>query len=65
MVGHEPTSSAACAYLAGPGSDTSALKRVAHGLPTGTAAVLEFDGSWAELGSRQARLTMVLSGRDV
>ncbi|MFW7414986.1 SixA phosphatase family protein [Demequina sp. SO4-18] len=65
LVGHEPTSSAACAFLAGHGSDTGALKRIAHGLPTGTAAVLEFDGSWAELGSRQARLTVVLSGRDV
>lgn len=65
LVGHEPTSSAACAFLAGPGSNTNALKRIAHGLPTGTAAVLEFDGTWAELGSRQARLTVVLSGRDV
>ncbi|MFW2514098.1 SixA phosphatase family protein [Demequina sp. SO4-13] len=65
LVGHEPTSSAACAFLAGHGSDTTALKRIAHGLPTGTAAVLEFDGTWAELGSRKARLTVVLSGRDV
>lgn len=65
LVGHEPTSSAACAFFAGSGSDTVALKRVAHGLPTGTAAVLEFDGTWAELRSRQARLTVVLSGRDV
>ncbi|MFN3866176.1 MAG: SixA phosphatase family protein [Demequina sp.] len=65
LVGHEPTSSAAAAFFAGNGSDTNALKRVAHGLPTGTAAVLEFDGAWADLGSRQARLTAVLSGRDV
>ena len=65
LVGHEPTSSAAAAFFAGVGSDTTALKRVAHGLPTGTAAVLEFDGSWADLGSRQARMTVVLSGRDV
>lgn len=65
LVGHEPTSSAAAAYFAGHGSDTNALKRVAHGLPTGTAAVLEFDGSWADLGARKARLTVVLSGRDV
>lgn len=65
MVGHEPTSSALAAHLAGQGSDTTALKRVAHGLSTGTAAVLEFDGPWADLASRSARLTVVLSGRDV
>ncbi|WP_297081790.1 histidine phosphatase family protein [uncultured Demequina sp.] len=65
MVGHEPTSSAATAFLAGPGSDTDALKNIAHGLSTATAAVLEFDGDWADLGSRTARLTAVISGRDV
>ncbi len=65
LVGHEPTSSAVCAFFSGPGSDTAALKRIAHGLQTGTAGVLEFDGSWAELGARKARLTAVLSGRDV
>jgi phosphohistidine phosphatase len=65
MVGHEPTSSAAAAFLAGRESDRAALQRIAHGLPTATAAVLEFDGDWADLGSRSARLTVVLSGRDV
>lgn len=65
LIGHEPTSSATVAHLAAHGSDTDALKRVAHGLPTATAAVLEFDGAWADLGSRTARLTVVLSGRDV
>ncbi|MFV0632678.1 SixA phosphatase family protein [Demequina sp.] len=65
MVGHEPTSSAATAYLSGPGSSTPALKNIAHGLSTGTAAVLEFEGPWSELGSRTARLVAVISGRDV
>ncbi|SEJ69587.1 SixA phosphatase family protein [Demequina mangrovi] len=65
VVGHEPTSSAAAAHLAGPGSDKTALQRVAHGLPTGTAAVLEFDCPWSEITSRCGRLTAVLSGRDV
>ncbi|WNM23223.1 SixA phosphatase family protein [Demequina capsici] len=65
VVGHEPTSSAAAAFLAGPGSDKTALQRVAHGLPTATAAVLEFDCEWAELGPRTARLLAVVSGRDV
>ena len=65
LVGHEPTSSATAAYLSGPGSDTGSLKNIAHGLSTGTAAVLEFDGAWADLDSRTARLVAVLSGRDV
>ncbi|WP_062464828.1 SixA phosphatase family protein [Demequina soli] len=65
IVGHEPTSSAAAAHLAGPGSDKTALQRVAHGLPTATAAVLEFDCPWSEVTSRCGRLVAVLSGRDV
>lgn len=64
VMGHEPTSSATVAFLAGPGSDTTSLKRNALGLQTGTAAVLEFDGTWADLGSRSARLTTIISGRD-
>ncbi|WP_062073359.1 SixA phosphatase family protein [Demequina sediminicola] len=65
VVGHEPTSSAATAYLAADGSDTPSLKFVAHGLRTATAAVLTFDGPWSSLGSRTATLTTVISGRDV
>lgn len=65
MVGHEPTWSAAAAHLAGPGSERAALQRVAQGLSTATAAVLEIDGPWPEIGSRCGRLVAVLSGRDV
>ncbi|WP_062377562.1 SixA phosphatase family protein [Demequina pelophila] len=65
VVGHEPTSSATAAFLAGKGSDTPALKRIAHGIQTGTAAVLEFEGEWDSLKARSARLLTVLSGRDV
>lgn len=65
LVGHEPTSSHAAAFLAGPGSDKSSLQSIAQGLSTGTAAVLEFDGAWSDLSSREARLVAVLSGRDV
>ncbi|MDN4479068.1 SixA phosphatase family protein [Demequina lignilytica] len=65
MVGHEPTSSALAAHLAGPGSDKTSLQRVAHGLPTGTAAVIDLECDWASVGSRCGRLVTVLSGRDV
>jgi len=61
VVGHEPTISAAAAWLAGPGSDTKALQRIAHGLPTGTAALLDYDGPLTELGQRGAVLTAICS----
>jgi phosphohistidine phosphatase len=59
-VGHEPTISAAALFLAGPGSSREAVHRVAGGLPTGMAAVLEFDGEWPELAARSGRLMGVL-----
>jgi len=60
VVGHEPTMSAAASFLSGSGSSREALQRVAHGLPTGMAAVLEFDGEWSELGHESARLRAVV-----
>jgi phosphohistidine phosphatase len=59
VVGHEPTISAAALFLAGPGSSRDAVHRVSGGLPTGMAAVLEFDGDWVELAARCARLRAV------
>jgi phosphohistidine phosphatase len=61
VVGHEPTISAAVAWLAGPGSQTKALQRIAQGLPTGTAALLDFEGPLADLGQRGAVLTEICS----
>lgn len=60
VVGHEPTMSAAASFLSGSGSSREALQRVAHGLPTGMAAILEFDGEWADLGHESARLRAVV-----
>jgi len=59
VVGHEPTISATAAFLAGAESDRTAMQRIAHGLPTGAAAILTFDGEWADLGSRSATLVTV------
>lgn len=61
VVGHEPTMSASAAWLAGPGSDTAALKRVAHGLPTGTAALIDYEGPLSDLAQRAGVLTGVCS----
>ena len=63
MIGHEPTMSSTAALLAGPGSSRVALARLSGGLRTGAAAVLEFDGEWADLGKGAARLRAVV-GRD-
>lgn len=63
VIGHEPTISASAAWFAGPGSDTKALQRIAHGLPTGTAALLDYDGPLDELGQRGAVLTAICSSR--
>ncbi len=61
VVGHEPTISATASLLAGPDSDSRSLKRVALGMPTGAAAVLEFDGAWVDLAARTATLTNVVT----
>ena len=59
VVGHEPTMSLSAARFSGEGSETKALKRVAHGLPTGTAAVLEWEGTWADFERAKAKLVAV------
>lgn len=63
VIGHEPTTSHVAAWLAGPGSLKRPLQRVAHGMPTSGAAILEFDGTWADLGQRTARLVDVIDGK--
>lgn len=63
VVGHEPTTSHVAAWLAGPGSLKHPLQKVAHGLTTSGAAILEFDGTWAELNHRTARIVDVIDGK--
>jgi phosphohistidine phosphatase len=61
-VAHEPTASAFASWLAGPGSDRSALQKLALGLPTSGAAVLELE-SWDGLERGSGRLVALLSGK--
>lgn len=63
IVGHEPAMSGTAVYLAGPGSHRTSLGDVSGGLRTGTAAILEFDGEWADAAQGSARLRAVV-GRD-
>ena len=63
VVGHEPTTSHVAAWLAGPGSLKRPLQKVALGMATSGAAILEYDGKWAELGHRAARLVDYIDGK--
>ncbi len=63
VVGHEPTTSHAAAWLSGVGSLKEPLQRVSHGMPTAAAAVLELDTPWAEIGPDCARLVDVVEGK--
>lgn len=63
VIGHEPTTSHVAAWLAGPGSLKRPLQKVAQGLATSGAAILEYDGKWAELDHRAARLVDVIDGK--
>lgn len=63
VVGHEPTTSHVAALLAGPGSLKRPLQRMAHGMPTSGAAILELDVAWDALEPRCARLVDVIEGK--
>jgi phosphohistidine phosphatase len=63
VIGHEPTTSHVAAWLAGPGSLKRALQKVAHGMTTSGAAILEYDGAWVDLGQNSARLVDVIDGK--
>ena len=63
-VGHEPTASATVAFLANAESNQKAMKRAAHGLQTGTAAIFTFDGEWSDLGPRSAQLVEIVGRGD-
>lgn len=64
VVGHEPTMSSITTELAGEGSDEAAAAHLRGGMSTGTFAVLELDGPWAELDRGGARLRAVVAPQD-
>lgn len=63
VIGHEPTMSATAAYYAGPESDTPSMQRISQGIPTGNAATLVFEGSWATLDQHTANLNGIYATR--
>lgn len=63
VVGHEPTTSAVAAALAGDGSDSDARRRLGTGLPTAAVAVLTCDEPWSALAPGCASLVAVHAPR--
>jgi len=56
LVGHAPGVPGLAEMLAGPGSDTDALRRMESKFPTSAIAVLTVQGQWADLGGGAATL---------
>jgi phosphohistidine phosphatase len=56
LIGHEPTMSGTSLWLAGDGSDPSALAQVAEKFSTSALAVLRCAGQWADLEPGAATL---------
>jgi phosphohistidine phosphatase len=64
LIAHNPGIGDLAVGLAGTG-DAHALERMRAKYPTGGLATLMFDGSWAELGSADARLAEFVVPRDL
>jgi phosphohistidine phosphatase len=66
IVGHDPAMQELTLALASArAGDAGALDRVRFKFPTAAIAVLEFTGTWQELGPEQARLTNFVIPRDL
>lgn len=61
-IAHEPSSSSLVAFLAGRDSDRTASQKIALGLRTSQAAVLEIP-SWEDLDRGVGRLVALYSGK--
>jgi phosphohistidine phosphatase len=56
LVGHAPGVPGLAEMLAGPGSDTDALRNLESKFPTSALAVLTVQGRWADFGAGAATL---------
>jgi len=66
VVGHDPAMQQLTLMLASAGDDDAdGLERARFKFPTAAIAVLEFRGTWPELGPQQARLTSFVVPRDL
>ena len=62
LIGHNPGVQDLATELAGDGED---LERMRAKFPTGALAVLEFDGSWADLAEGGASLVAFVTPKDL
>lgn len=66
IVGHDPAMQEMTLALASTrAGDAGALERVRLKFPTAAVAVLEFSGTWGELGPQRARLSTFVVPRDL
>lgn len=65
IVGHNPSLEDCARELAGPGSDSQALRSMTDKFPSGALARFEIDGAWDGLDFGTARLTDFLKPRDL
>ena len=66
IVGHDPAMQQLTLMLASAGAgDEDGLERARFKFPTAAVAVLEFDGTWPELGPQRARLASFVVPRDL
>ena len=64
VLGHEPTVSMACQWLAGPGSDPDAADLLTLGMSTACVAVFGSDEPFRKWGTHEADLICVLAPKD-
>ena len=64
VVGHEPIMSSVAEHLAGPESDSAALRQVQVGVPTASYSVVEADVPWDAWGRRTGTLVRLVRAAD-
>jgi len=64
VVGHEPIMSSVAEHLAGPGSESAALRQVQVGVPTASYSVLESDEPWDAWGRKTSTLLRLVRPKD-
>lgn len=64
VVGHEPIMSSVAEHLAGPESDSAALRQVQVGVPTASYSVVESDVPWDAWGRRTGTLVRLVRAAD-
>lgn len=64
VVGHEPIMSSVAEHLAGPDSESAALRQVQVGVPTASYSVLESEQPWDAWGRKTSTLLRLVRPRD-